>query len=77
MMDSPPPYSLEDEAVASAFRSPETVEQDAGTDATNAHPVEAAPSVAPSYSHLEQVAPSQSETEASTPPGAPPEHTPE
>ena len=75
MLDSPPPYSLEDEAVAPAFRSRQTLEEYPGTDATNAHPVDAAPSVPPPHPHLDQV--SESETVTSTPPGAPPEHTPQ
>ena len=49
MLDSPPPYSLEDEAVATVFRSTQMLVEDPWTDATSTHPVDTVSSVPPPY----------------------------
>ena len=70
-LESPPSYSPEDEAVAPAFCSSQTLEEEqAGCDGMNSHCIEAMPSVPTLSSHVEQVVPSESDTEASMPPGA-------
>ena len=77
-LDSPPPYAVEDEVVAPPFCSSQMMhEEQDDADGIHSHNVEAVPSVPPLYSHMEQIAQSETENETSMPPGAAPEHTSE